>query len=421
MLNLTLVLILLVILAAFFSCAETALMAINRYRIRHEAHLKKRPAVLILRLLKRPDRLLGVVLVGNTLASVSGSAIATILSVSLWGEKSVWVMTLLLTVVLLVFSEIAPKTFAAIYPEEVARLIVFPVYVLRKIFSPLIWLVNVMANGLLRMAGVKLKHSFAESLTHDELRTMVYETKGKIPPRYQNMLLGILDLNKLTVNDVMVARRDIQGIDLNMPWQAISLHLRAQPQDWVPVYRENINQLQGVLYIRDLANFLLLNNELDLEKLMALLKEPYFIPEQTPLHTQLHSFQDKHQQVAFVVDEYGEILGSLTLDAILEEIVGEFTIGMTDVEKLIQLQADGSYLVDGMLAVREFNRHVQWELPSKGPRTINGLITEHLQSLPHSGTGLLIAQYPIEIVDVRLNRVKLARIFPPRVISSPQK
>lgn len=406
------ILVFLVIISSFFSGAETAMMAINRYRLRHQARLKKRSAILILNLLKRPDRLLGVVLVGNTLANVLGSAITTIVSVYLWGENSVFVTTFLLTLVLLVFSEAAPKTLAALYPESVARIIAFPIYVLRQVFYPLIWLVNVMSNGLLRLCGVKLKHSMSESLSHEELRTVVYETTGKIPRRYQSMLLGILDLNKLTVNDVMVSRRYTQGLDLTHAWPEIYSRLAALQQDWLPLYRESINQLVGVLYTRDLSVFLLQNKELNQEKLLSLCHEPYFIPEQTPLNIQLHNFQTKREQVAFVVDEYGEILGSITVEDILEEIVGEFTIGITDLEKMIHIQMDGSYLVDGMVPVREFNRLVHWELPVSGPRTINGLITEHLESLPRTGTGLLIAKYPIEIIEVKANRVKTARIFP---------
>ena len=401
----------LIVISIFFSSAETALMTINRYRLRHQARLKKRSALLILNLLKRPDRLLGLVLVGSTLASVVGSAIMTIISVYLWGEQSVVLTTLILTLIFLVFSETAPKTVAALYPEKVARLIAFPIYFLQKIFYPLIWLVNVMSNGLLRLFGVKFKHLMSESLTHEELRNVVYET-GKIPPRYQTMLLGILDLNKLTVNDVMISRRYTQGLDLTQSWPEIYSRLANLQQDWIPLYRESINQLTGVLYLRDLSSFLLKNKELKPDNLFALRHEPYFIPEQTPLNIQLHNFQEKREQVAFVVDEYGEILGSITVDDILEEIVGEFTIGMTDLEKMVQVQADGSHLVDGLVLVREFNRLVHWNLPVKGPRTLNGLIIEHLEALPRTGIGLLIAGYPIEIIEVRGNRVKVARVFP---------
>jgi Mg2+/Co2+ transporter CorB len=405
-------LVILLILAIFFSCAETSLMALNRYRLRHQARLKKRNALLILKLLKRPDRLLGVVLVGSTLANVMGSAIVTIISLHFWGERGVFFATILLTLVFLVFCEAAPKTLAALYPEKVSRIIAFPVYLFRQIFFPLIWFVNLLSNNLLRILGVKIKRTNVDSLTHDELRTVVYETTGKVPQRYQAMLLGILDLNKLTVNDAMVNRRDLKGIDLNYPWPQIYGQLAVLTRDWVPVYRESIDQLLGVLHARDLAAYLLVHKELDQEKLMGLLHQPYFIPEETPLNVQLHNFQDKHQQVAFVVDEYGEILGSLTLDDILEEIVGEFTAGITDIDKMLKRQPDGSYLVDGMMPVREFNRLVQWELPVNGPRTINGLITEHLEALPRKGTGLLIERYPIEIIEVKANRVKLARVFP---------
>lgn len=406
-------LVLLLVLAIFFSCAETSLMALNRYRLRHQARLKKRKALLILKLLKRSDRLLGVVLVGSTLANVIGSAIATIISMHYWGESGVFVTTMLLTLVFLVFCETAPKTLAALYPESVVQIIAFPIYIFRQVFFPLIWLVNILSNSLLRILGVRIKRASIDSLSHEELRTVVYETTGKIPQHYQSMLLGILDLNKLTVNDAMVNRRDLKGIDLSYPWSQVYGQLAILKRDWVPVYRESIDQLLGVLHARDLAAYLLLNNrELDQEKLLELLHQPYFIPEETPLNVQLRNFQEQHKQVAFVVDEYGEILGSLTLSDILEEIVGEFTVGITDLEKLVQKQSDGSYLVDGMVPVREFNRLVHWELPVQGPRTINGLITEYLEALPRKGTGLLIERYPIEIVEVKANRVKQARVFP---------
>lgn len=410
--TLFIILILLIILSGFFSCSETALMAINRYRLRHQGRLKKRSALLILEMLKRPDRLLGVVLIGNTLANVLASAIATVLTLDYFGVGEVFYVTLLLTLILLVFCETGPKTVAALYPEKVAGIIAWPIYILRQIFYPLIVVVNVITNSLLRLFGIRVSHAVMESLTHEELRSVVFETSGKIPRRYQNMLLAILDLNKLTVNDVMVSRRDLKGLDLNLPWEELYRQLAELKSDWVALYHENINQLQGVLYLRDVSLFLLLHQQLDKEKLFSFRAEPYFIPEHTPLNIQLHNFQEKHERVAFVVDEYGEILGAVTLDDILEEIVGEFTVGITDVEKLLQIQSDGSYLVDGMVPVRELNRLIGLELPIVGARTLSGVITEYLEALPRPKTGILIAGYPIEIVEVRANRVKVARIFP---------
>jgi len=412
LISLIITLVLLVLLSAFFSCSETALMAINRYRLRHQARLKKRSALMILELLRRPDRLLGIVLIGNTLASVGASAIATVLTVQFLGIGDVFYITILLTLLLLVFCETGPKTLAALYPERVARIIAWPVYFLRQLFYPLILFINVLTNSLLRLLGVRIGYAVTESLTHEELRTVVYETTGKIPRRYQNMLLGILDLNKLTVNDVMVSRRDLKGIDMNLPWAEIYTQLSRLKQDWVPLYRENINHLEGVLYLRDVSMFLLLDQKLDKDRLYSFRSEPYFIPEKTPLNIQLHNFQQKHEKVAFVVDEYGEIVGVVTLEDILEEIVGEFTMGIADVEKLVQIQADGSYLVDGMISIRELNRLAEIELPIKGPRTLSGLITEYLETWPRPKSAVLIAKYPIEIVEVRSNRVKTARVFP---------
>lgn len=404
-------LVFLILLAAFFSCAETALMAVNRYRLRHVARQKKRYAIKLLQLLKRPDRLLGAILIGNTFANMIASSVATLLALQFWGERGALVAAIVLTFIVLIFAEITPKTLAAIYPEKVARWVVYPIQIVLKLFYPLVWVANMITNGLLRLLHIRVSNYSVEPLSREELRSIVYDTSGKISRQYQNMLLGILDLGKLTVDDVMIPRSEINGIDIEAPMEAIVSYINKYHQDWIPVYRENVNQIVGVLYTHEMLRVLLSKATMTHEWLINFLQEPYFVPEGTSLSIQLGHFQQSHDKVAFVVDEYGEIQGLLTLNDILEEIIGDFTKSLT-AGKRVQIQPDGSFLVDGAMTVREFNRTSDWALPLGGPRTINGLIVEYLEALPHTGTAMLIAGYPIEIIQVKDNRVKLARVFP---------
>lgn len=407
----SIVLILLILLAAFFSCAETSLMAVNRYRLRHKARLKKRYAIRLLQLLKRPDRLLGAILIGSTFANMLASSLATLIAFHFWGDKGALLAAALLTFVVLIFSEIAPKTIAAIYPDKVAKWVAYPIQIVLRLLYPAVWLANAMTNYLLRLLHIRVTSYTSEPVSREELRSIVYDTTGKMSRQYQNMLLGILDLNKLTVNDIMLPQHEIKGIDIEAPWEKIVIQIKKINQDWVPFYREDINHVIGVLYTRDVMRVLLSKKDMNKELLQQFLHEPYFVPEGTLLNIQLGYFQQSQEKIAFIVDEYGEIQGLLTLNAILEEIVGDFTSSVNALKR-IQLQEDSSYLVEGTVAVRDFNRSTHWTLPSNGPRTINGLIIEHLEALPHTGTAVLISGYPIEIIQVKDNRVKLARIFP---------
>lgn len=404
-------LLVLIIISGFFSGSETALMAVNRYKLRHKARIKRRYALRLLTLLKRPDRLLGAILIGNTFANILASSLATLLALHLWGESAVVPAAFVLTLIILIFAEITPKTVAAIYPDQVARWVSYPIQVILKVFYPFVWAANTVANFILRLLRVPVVGQVIEPLSREELRSVVYDTTGKLSRQYQNMLLGILDLSKLTVDDVMVPRNEISGINLNHEWDWIVSELKGLPQDWIPCYRGDINQLTGVLYTRDIFQSILRGKKFNLEWLENQLREPYFVPEGTPLSMQLSYFQRNPHQVAFVVDEYGEILGLLTLQDIVEEIVGDFNSSVVP-GKRIRPQADGSYMVEGGVFVREFNRATDYELPKNGPRTINGLIVEYLESMPHEGTTVLISDYPIEIVEVTENRVKLARVFP---------
>lgn len=405
------VIIALVCASAFFSVTETALMAVNRYRLRHQARMKKRNAVRILQLLKRPDRLLGAVLIGNTFANVLASSLSTLIAYHFWGDDGALFAAIILTFVILIFAEIAPKTLAALYPERVARWVVLPIQIILKLLYPLVWLANTLTNGLLKLMRVHVTSQAAEPLSREELRSVVYDTTGKLPRQYQNMLLSVLDLNKLTVDDVLVPRHEIVGIDIEQPWDTLVTKLSTFHQDWVPIYRDNINDIMGVIYLHDVLRAALDQKAINKELLTQCMQPPYFVPQGTELNAQLAYFQRSHEKVAFVVDEYGEIQGLLTLNDILEEIVGDLTSHIMAGKRIIK-EPDGSYLVDGTVTVREFNRSSDWELPLRGPKTINGLVIEHLQAMPHTGITVLIAGYPIEIIEVKENRVQQAKIYP---------
>jgi Mg2+/Co2+ transporter CorB len=408
----SIILVLLIIFAAFFSCAETGLMAVNRYRLRHQARLKKRYAIYLLQLLKRPDRLLGAILIGNTFANMLASSLATLIAFHFWGEHGALLAAVGLTFIVLIFAEIAPKTLAAIYPEKVSRLLVYPIQLILKLLYPAVWLSNAIANTILRVLRVKVTTSVHEPLTREELRTIVYDTTGKISRQYRNMLLGILDLSKLTVDDVMVPRRQIVGLNIEQSWEAIIDYIYHLEAPWSIVYRGHVNQLVGVLYVNDLIKRLLDQTPLNKALLQSQIKEPYYVPAGTSLNMQLDYFLSGDDKVAFVLDEYGEIQGLLTLNEILKEIVGDFTHKLSMMKRIQGQEEDGSYIVDGSITIREFNRVTGWDLPLRGPRTINGLIIEYLEALPHKGTAVLIANHPIEIIQVKENRVKVAKIFP---------
>jgi len=406
-------LVVLIALSGFFSCAETALMAINRYRLRHKAKMKRSYAILILKLLKRPDRLLGTILIGNNFTNILAASFATIIAGHFWGEKGALLTSVGLAFIVLILAEIAPKTIAALYPDKVAKFVAWPVYVLQNIFYPLVWLANVISNGLLRLVGIKKTTMTIEPLTRDELRSIVYDS-SRFSRDYQNMLIGILDLNKVTVQEVMIPRHGIVGIDIEWPWEEIQTQLSKTEFDWLPIYRENINQILGLIHIRDLMHKCLSGEAITKDTLTQNLQVPYFIPEATPLNIQLLNFQKKKQKqrMAFVVDEYGDVHGLITVVDILEEIVGEFSTSMASGVNLIQQEADGSYLVNGGVSIREFNRMTHWQLPTRHSRTLNGLIIDYLETIPKDGMGVKIDDYPIEILEVQENRVKLARIFP---------
>lgn len=404
-------LVALLLLSAFFSGSETALMSLNRYQLRHKAREGNRGARIAERLLRRPDRLIGLILLGNNLVNFSAASLVAIIALEIGGEPAVAVGTVILTLVVLVFSEAAPKTLAALHPQRVgfpAALIYYP---LLKVTYPIVWLINVFSNGVLWLLGVRADETPLQSLTREELRTIVYEAGHRISSRYRQMLISILDLENVTVDDVMIPRNEIQAVDLNTEEpEAIEQIISTSEHTRLPVYRDDIDNVVGILHLRKLANLAQL--AFTPQSLEKLLDEPYFVPEGTPLSTQLVQFQRRRERMALVVDEYGDIQGVVTLEDILEEIVGEFTTDPGESVEDVVAESDDTFLVNGAANIREINRAQNWELPTDGPKTVNGLIIEMLETIPEPTTCVKINGYPIEILATDDKRIQMVRIGP---------
>ncbi len=413
-------LFLLLVISAFFSASETAMMSLNRYRLRHLAQTGHPGAKRAQKLLERPDRLIGLILLGNNFVNILASSITTIIAIKYFGEAWIAAAAGILTLVILLFAEVTPKTKAALNPEHIA----FPATLILKplliVCYPMVWTINIIANSLLKLLGVSPNDDALQQLTQDELRTVVNEASAMIPQRHQKMLLNILDLEKVTIEDIMVPRNEIVGIDLDDDVSEIVQLLTNCQHTRLPLYRENINNVLGIMHVRNALPYIH-KEEFTKETLLTIAKEPYFMPEGTPLNTQLLNFQRQKRRIGLVVDEYGDIEGLVTLEDILEEIVGEFTTDVATTIKDIHLQEDGSYLVDGSANLREINRNMQWAFPTDGPKTVNGLITDYLESIPVPGTSLRIAGYPIEIVQIADNTVKTARIYPELRVVNEEK
>ncbi|SFU60411.1 HlyC/CorC family transporter [Halomonas korlensis] len=404
-------LLLLICLSAFFSSSETGMMSINRYRLSHQANSGESRAQRVVRLLARPDRLIGVILIGNNFVNNLAASIATIIAIHYFGEVTgPAVATILLTITILIFSEVTPKTYAAIRPERIAYPASLALEPLLKLLYPLVWLVNIISNGLLRLVGVKNIDGGADNLTRDELRTVVHEAGTLIPRRHQAMLLSILDLENVTVNDIMVPRHEVAGIDLDHDLEDILAQIRTSQHTRVPVFKGDINNIIGMLHLRNAARFLS-RGEVTKAAIVQEAREPYFIPESTPLHTQLLNFQKQKRRIGIVVDEYGDVEGLVTLEDILEEIVGEFTTDVAGQDQEIHIQDDGSHVIDGTANIREINKALGWLLPTDGPKTLNGLILEHLESFPDGAACLQVSNVRMEILEVRDNLITAARCW----------
>lgn len=403
-------LVFLLLCSAFFSSSETGMLSLNRYRLRHQARQGHRGAKRASALLARPDRLLGTILVGNNFVNILASSIATVLAIQLWGEAGIAIATIGLTIALLIFGEITPKTLAALRPEVVAYPVSLPLMMLQKVLYPLVALLGWISNGLLKMVGVDPSQKGNDTLSTEELRSVVRESGSALPMNRQSMLLGILDLERVTVDDIMIPRNEVTGIDLTDDLETIVGQLRTTPHTRLPVFQKDINQVEGIVHMRQIAR-LLSHDQLTKESLLAACNEPYFVPEGTPLSTQLLNFQKQKRRIGIVVDEYGDVLGIVTLEDILEEIVGEFSNQDALRSPDIHPQADGTLVIDGAAYLRDVNRALGWKLPCNGPKTLNGLITEALEHIPDSGICLQIGNYRLEILQAADNRVKSVRAW----------
>ncbi len=403
----------LIVISGYFSGSETGMMSLNRYRLKHLSKTGHKGAKRVEKLLSRPDRLIGLILIGNNLVNILASAIATVLGLRLFGDLGVAIATGALTMIILVFAEVTPKTLAALYPERVSFMSSIVLTILMKLLSPLVILVNFITNGFIRLLGLRVDHNDEDHLSSEELRTVVNEAGSLIPRRHQDMLISILDLEHVTVNDIMIPRNEITGININDDWKSIVRQLTHSPHGRVVLYRDQIDEVVGMIRLRESYRLMLEKNEFTKETLLRSADEVYFIPEGTPLNVQMLKFQRNKERIGLIVDEYGDINGLVTLEDILEEIVGEFTTSMAPtLSDEITPQGDGSFLIEGSANIRDINKGLKWTLPTDGPRTLNGLILEYLEDIPESHLSVQVAEHQMEIVELEENRIKMVKVFP---------
>ncbi len=404
----------LIVLSAFFSSSETGMMTLNRYRLRHLVKKEHKGARRAAELLRRPDRLIGVILIGNNLVNISAASIATVICVRLYGDQGPAIATGALTLILLVFGEVTPKALASLFPERVA----FPASIVLKplltALYPVVWLVSSISNLIIRTFGVTpdSQSRLADHLHLDELRTVVDEAGDLIPDQHQGMLLNVLDLGNATIEDIMIPRNDVEGIDLEDDIPEILDLLRTTEYTRLPVYEGDINNIVGVLHLRNAIRFLKAHDsDVTHDAIREQMYTPYFVPEATPLHTQLLNFQKEKRRFAVVVDEYGDVQGVATLVDLLEEIVGDFSTDATeDDQQEIVPEEDNWYLIDASASVRDINRHLDWKLPTNGPKTINGVIVEFLESIPEGLCSFELDNYRFEVTALCDTRIESARI-----------
>ena len=385
-------------------------MAINRYRLKYLAKEKNKSAIRIEKLLRRPDRLLGIILIGNNCVNILASALTTILFMKLYGDVGVLIGSILLTIVILIFSEVTPKTFAAIKPEPLAFFSSLPLKILQKVLFPLVSVINYFSNFLLRFLGINRTENDGEDVSPEELKAILETSGDLIPARYQDMLLSILELDKISIEEVMTQRSEIIGIDLSDDFNELLEQLQKNQVDFLPIFDQNLDDLRGILDLYGITNFLSQDHK-DLDSLVEASDDAYFIPENTSLSQQLFNFQKERKRVGIVIDEYGSVKGLLSLEDILGEIVGELAKNNDDSKFEIMEQRDGSFLIDASVPIREINRKLQCDLPLNGPRTLNGLILEQIETIPEANVSITIQNVIIETVLVRNNMIKIARLF----------
>ena len=404
-------------MSAFFSGSETSMMAINRYRLKHLVKEKNKSAKRVAKLIERTDRLLGVILIGNNFTHTLSTALATVVAIRIWSDSAVLAVTVFMTIIMIIFAEVMPKTIAALKPESIAFPSSYLLKPLSKVLSPLITLVSFVSNGVTKLIGIDLDSADKDELRPEELRTLL-QTSG-VPKRQEEMLMGIFDMDYLSVNDVMIPKNEIVGIDLNDDIEQVLDQLQKIDFTYIPCFEDSIDNIQGFLSLNKKADFLG-NNIQSKEMLKAGLQEPLFVPENTPLYKQLANFQSSGRRVGLIVDEYGDIEGIITLRSILEIIVGE--IATESIEKMdIMPQADGTYLIEGGMMIRDLNKRLEWELPTEGPKTLSGLILEEIQTIPYTNIGLTIEGYRIETVLIKDNVIKLAKLEKIQEISETEE
>ena len=399
----------LLFLSAFFSGVETAMMSLNRYRLKHLVKENDKGAIRADKLLKRPDRLLGVILIGNNFVNILAASLTTVLCLNLFGDSGVVIGSIVLTLFILVFAEITPKTFAALNSEKVALPASLILKYLQKILRPLVLFVNFFSNFFMRLLGSK-ETTINEDLSPEELKSVLENSGDLIPKKYQDMLISVLELDKVSVDEVMTQRSEVIGIDINQTVENILSNLQNNQKDFLPVYDESLDDLRGVIDLYGITSFLS-NEDKSIERLIESLDEAYFIPENTPLSTQLFNFQKNKKTVAVVIDEYGSVKGIVTIKDVLEEIVGELA---TDIDKEtveIMEQKDGSYLIDASIPLRELNKKLNWQLPVNGAKTLNGLIIDQIETIPEKNIKIKIENYSVETVLIRNNMIKIARVL----------
>jgi Mg2+/Co2+ transporter CorB len=415
-LTLILLLLFLLLLVAFFAGTEVALLTVNRYRLRNRASGGDRAAKLAEELTRNPDRWLGANLLWITLTTMAAPTVGTLLAQRYGGDALVWATTVGLGLFTVVFCELAPKIYAAVRPESMVLPAAYVYRPLVWVSMPVVWVANQLANGFLRVLGVSKQAVSEHSLGVDELRLVVAEAGAMVPQRHQQMLLSILDLEKVTVDDIMVPRNEVVGIDVDDDWDQILNQINQSQHTRVPVYEGELDNIIGILHLKAVARELS-RGRFDRELLIELARarEAYFVPEGTPLNTQLLNFQRQRRRIALVVDEYGDVQGLVTLEDILEEIVGDFTTDpATMMHKDVHPEADGSFVVNASVTVRALNRAMQWSLPTDGPKTLNGLIVEYLETIPEPGTTFRISDYTFEVLQTAENTVKTVRLIPPK-------
>jgi Mg2+/Co2+ transporter CorB len=395
-------------LSAFFSSAETGMMALNRFKLKHLVKQKNKSAIRANKLLQRPDRLLGIILIGNNFVNILAAALTTILCLRLFGDSGVLIGSIVLTMIVLIFAEVTPKTFAANYSEKVALPSSIILKFLQKLLYPLVWIVNFFSNSLLKMFGVKEKKS-DDDLSPEELKSVLENSGDLIHARYQEMLLSILELDKISIDEVMIPKNEIIGIDISKDIDDIGNFLKNPKKEFFPIFDQNIDDIKGIINLYGINSFLS-SKEKDTDCLMENSEEVYFALENTALNIQLNNFQQDKKRVAVVLDEYGSVKGMVDINDILEEIVGELSDPHEEVKIDIKEQKDGSYLIDASISVREVNKRLGWDLPLSGPKTLNGLILENTETIPEANISLEVEDYLIETILIKDNMIKYAKV-----------